>query len=141
MAWLVDTNVISEARKGSNCDPHVADWLARQAGELHYISAISMMEVKLGIELAQNRNPEFAAVLEAWYETKLKARFQGKVLQVDLEVAEVCARLHAVRTRSFRDSLIGATALLHDLRLVTRNVKDFQGMGVSLVNPWTASPQ
>ena len=95
-----------------------------------------MLFRSLGIQLAQRRNPDFAAVLDAWYETKLKPSFSGKVLPVEWEVAEICAQLHAARPRSFRDALIGATALVHGLAVATRNLKDFADMGLELANPW-----
>lgn len=134
--YLLDTNVVSEARKGSRCDTSVAAWYADHAEAVHYISAITMMEVKLGIHMAKRNNPDFAAVLDAWYEARLKPAFSGKVLSVDLAIAENCAQLHAVRKRSFRDALIGATALVHDLGVITRNVSDFEDMGVVVTNPW-----
>jgi len=92
--------------------------------------------LKLGIQLAQRKNPQFAAVLDAWYESRLKVAFAGRVLPINLEIAEICARLHATRPRSFRDALIGATALIHGLKVVTRNTSDFEGMGLDIVNPW-----
>lgn len=138
MACLLDTNVVSEARKAGKCDRNVANWMRREASSPQYISVISMMELKLGIQLAQRKSPQFAAVLEAWYESKLKAAFAGRVLPVDLRVAEICARLHASRPRPFRDALIGATALIHGLTVVTRNTTDFDEMGLAVVNPWHA---
>ncbi len=136
MAWLLDTNVVSEVRKAGKCDQHVAEWMRREERSQQYLSVISMMELKLGIQLAQRKNPQFAAVLDAWYESRLKAAFAGRVLPINLEIGEICARLHATRPRSFRDAFIGATALIHGLKVVTRNTADFEEMGLDIVNPW-----
>ena len=136
MSYLIDTNVVSELRKGKKCDSRVATWQARHTEENQLISVISMMELRLGISLAMRRNKEHAGALEAWYENRLKPAFSGRIVPVDLAVSENCAQLHAARTRPFRDALIGATALVHGLIMVTRNVNDFSKMGLKIVNPW-----
>ena len=138
MAFLLDTNVVSEARKGRKCDPNVAAWLESHNEASMFISSISMMEIRLGIHLAQNKNPDFAARLELWYESKVKPEFGGRIVPIDLAVAETCARLNAARPRPFRDGLIGSSALVHGLTMVTRNIADFSGMGLDPINPWHA---
>jgi predicted nucleic acid-binding protein len=82
---------------------------------------------------------KLAARLTQWYEGQVKPTFQDRIFCVDLQIAETCARLHAVRTRPYRDSLLAATALVHGLTLVTRNTADFAGMGLTLINPWNCN--
>lgn len=134
--WLLDTNVLSEARKGQRCDCRVASWLRKHAGDPQYTSVICLMEIRLGIELLKRRQPEGGQRLEEWYEKQLKPAFGKRLLSIDGVIAEGCARLHAMRPRSFRDALIGATAGHHGMVLVTRNEKDFVDMAVTVVNPW-----
>lgn len=100
------------------------------------MSVISLLELKLGIELEARKNTEFAARLALWYEKRVKTTFQDRILPVDLRIAETCAQLHATRTRPYRDSLLAATALVHGLTVVTRNTADFADAGLKLLNPW-----
>jgi predicted nucleic acid-binding protein len=134
--FLLDTNVLSEARKGKRCDERVARWLARHAEDPQYTSSICIMEIRYGIELLRRKQARSAEQLDDWFESKLKPVFNERILSVDMKVAEACGRLHAKRPRSFRDALIGATALCHQLAMVTRNSKDFADMDVTIINPW-----
>jgi len=136
---LLDTNVLSELRKASRCDPAVAAWQLDQGIERQFVSVISLLELKLGIELEARKNAEFAACLTLWYEGRVKTAFQGRILPVDLRIAETCARLQAVRTRPYRDSLLAATALVHGFTIVTRNTADFTDTDLTLINPWNRS--
>lgn len=133
---LLDTSVLSELRKAGRCDPAVAAWQRDQELERQFVSVISLLELKLGIELEARRNAEFAARLALWYEGRVKTAFQGRILAVDLQTAEACATLPAARTRPYRDSLLAATAMVHGFALVTRNTADFADTGLPLVNPW-----
>lgn len=133
---LLDANVLSELRKASRCHPAVAAWQQDQELEKQYVSVISLLELKLGIELEARKNPDFAVRLSAWYENRVKITFQDRTLPVDLRIAETCASLHAVRTRPYRDSLLAATAMIHGLTIVTRNIGDFSDAGLYVVNPW-----
>jgi len=133
---LLDTNVVSELRKGRKCDGAVRAWQTIQSVTDQYLSVITLLELTLGIELASRRQPEFASRLATWYEQQVKGTFRGRILVVDAAVAEACARLHAVRPRPYRDALIAATARVHRLTLATRNVADFSDTGVTVVNPW-----
>lgn len=134
--FLLDTNVISELRKASRCDARVSAWQRVQKPKACFLSAITLLEIRLGIELARKKDRKKAEYLEAWYEGRVKPAFVGRVIAVDEAVGEMCGRLHAGKPRSFRDGLILATAMVHRLTVVTRNVKDFAGGGVKVINPW-----
>ncbi len=134
--FLLDTNVVSELRKASRCDARVAAWQAAQDRDACFISVITLLEIRLGIELARASDRKKAHVLETWLEQRVKPGFGGRILPVDQAVAEACGRMHAQRPRSFRDGLILATAAVHQLTVVTRNVKDFADDGVQMINPW-----
>lgn len=134
--FLLDTNVVSELRRGAKCDARVAAWQAAQSPEACHLSVISLMEIRLGIELARRRDPKHGQILQTWYATKLRFAFSKRTLPVTPEIAEKCAELNAGRTRPFRDSLILATALIHNLVVVTRNTKDFIDSPAHVLNPW-----
>ena len=134
--FLLDSNVVSELRKAARCDARVAAWQAAQNPEVCFLSAITLLEIRLGIELARTRDRTKAMVLEAWFEERVKPGFAGRILVVDDKVSELCGLLHAERPRSFRDGLILATAAVHELTVVTRNVKDFADSAVQVINPW-----
>ena len=136
MAILLDTNVVSELRKKSRCHPSVAAWQDAIQGEQVYISAISMMEIKVGVIAARRKNPEFSTVLNEWYEMQVKPAFHKRVIPVDLAVSECCSVFLSQRTRPLADALIAATAHAHGLILATRNMADFSDTGIDLVNPW-----
>jgi predicted nucleic acid-binding protein len=134
--FLLDTDVVSQLRKASRCDPRVAAWQAAQERDACFISTITLLEIRFGIELARKKDRKKAAALEAWYVDRVKPGFAGRVLAVDDAVAERCGRLHAARPRSFRDGMILATASVHRFTVVTRNVKDFADGGVAVIDPW-----
>jgi len=136
MSFLIDTNVVSELRKKSRCDPSVAAWQDAIQGEEIYISAISMMEIKAGVIAARRKNPEFSDILNEWYEMQVKPTFHKRVISIDLAVSECCSVLLSQRTRPLADALIAATAHAHGLTLATRNVADFSDTGIDLINPW-----
>lgn len=100
-----------------------------------------MMEIRVGILSAMKKNPEFGILLQDWYDQKLKPEFSGRVLPVDLAVAEYCATLQSRRTLPYRDGLIAATAEVRSLTLATRNLSDFEGLGLRIVNPWEPASQ
>jgi predicted nucleic acid-binding protein len=134
--FLLDTNVVSELRRGAKCDAKVAAWQAAQFPAACHLSVISLMEIRLGIELARRRDPKHGELLQNWYDTKVRKAFSKRTLPVTSEIVEKCAELHAERTRPFRDSLILATALVHNLTVVTRNTKDFSESAARILNPW-----
>jgi len=136
VAFLFDTNLVSELRKKSRCDPNVAAWQLGVSHQEAFISVISMMEIRHGILMARRKNAAFAQFLEEWYEVKVKTAFDGYVLPIDLAISERCGTLMRVRGRSLADAFIAATAYVNDLTLAARNVADFADSGVKLVNPW-----
>jgi predicted nucleic acid-binding protein len=101
-----------------------------------FISAISILEIELGVLLIARKDAAQGAVLRAWIDRQILPRFDGRVLGVDTAVAQCCARLHVPDRRAERDALIAATAMVHGLTVVTRNVADFEPTGIALINPW-----
>jgi predicted nucleic acid-binding protein len=138
MRWLLDTNVISELRKGRRAHPAVLAWRRSVRTSEAFLSVVTLMEVALGIALKTHKDKPAGDTLRGWYEHKLKPSFAGRILPVDEAVAERCALLHAERSRPGSDALIAATALVHDLTLVTRNRRDFDSIEeLKLIDPWS----
>ncbi len=134
--YILDTNVVSELRKGRRVQRSVRMWAqAIPAGSL-YLSVISILELEIGILLIERRDRTQGEVLRTWMDRHVLPTFSGRILPIDTDVARRCATLHVPDRRSDRDALIAATALVHDLTIVSRNVSDFQGTGTRLVNPW-----
>jgi predicted nucleic acid-binding protein len=140
--FLLDTNVISELRKaaGGKADPNVIAWLSGQDAAACYISAVTLMELDLGILLMERRDPVQGARLRTWMEDYVLPEFSERTVPIDRAVALVCARLHVPDPRPERDAFIAASALVHGMTLATRNVVDFAPMGVPLLNPWDQRP-
>ncbi len=134
--YLLDTNVLSELRRRERCDPRVARWADAIAPSALFLSAITILEIELGALLLARRDEAAGAVLRTWIDQRVLPAFEGRILPVDTAVAQRCARLHVPDRKGERDALIAAGALVHHLRLVTRNLQDFQEMGVELLNPW-----
>ena len=134
--FLLDTNVISELRRPDKADRNVTAWANAVPAASFFISAISILEIERGVLLIARRDAAQSAVLRAWIDRQILARFEGRVLAVDTAVAQRCAPLHVPDPRAERDALIAATAMVHGLTVVTRNVADFEPMGVALINPW-----
>lgn len=135
MSWLIDTNVISELRKGERCNPFVAEWYgAIDAADL-YLSVLVLGEIRKAITLVLPREPKRAALLEAWLD-QVDAAFVGRVLPVDRDVADAWGRMAAQRPVSMVDGLLAATAMVHRLTLVTRNTRHVSGLGAKLLNPF-----
>ncbi|MDQ3690348.1 MAG: type II toxin-antitoxin system VapC family toxin [Chloroflexota bacterium] len=137
MTFLLDTNVVSELRKSDRVvDQSVRAWArAQRTGEL-WLSVISVMEIEVGVARLERRDPMRGKALRDWLERDVLGGFSGRILSVDLHVARRAAALHVPDPRPERDTLIAATALQHNLVVVTRNVADFSAAGVALVNPW-----
>ena len=134
--FLLDTNVISELRKADKANPHVVDWAKKITPSKMFVSVISIMELRMGILSLARKDTRQADVLSRWLDTLVLPTFSGRILSVDLAVANQCAALHVPDPRSDRDALIAATAIVHGFTVVTRNTKDFRETGVSLINPW-----
>jgi len=136
--FLLDTNVVSELRKvrTSKADPNVVAWTASVETIDLYVSAITIQELEIGVLLLERRDPGQGALLRAWLDHQVIPAFRERVLPVDTAVAQRSAKLHVPDPRPVRDGLIAGTALAHGLTVVTRNVRDFEGTGVALLNPW-----
>lgn len=135
--FLLDTNVVSELRKGkSKADPQVVAWSDSTPAATRYLSAISILELEIGVISMARRDGAQAAMLRSWLDERVLPAFAGRILPVDQTVAQYCARLHVPDPRPERDALIAATAIIHGMPLVTRNVRDFASLGVTLINPW-----
>ncbi len=135
MSFLIDTNIISEVRKGDRCDAAVAAWWAGVAEDDLWLSALVLGEIRKGVELARRRDPQKAAVLETWL-SDVVSGFGDRVLPVDASVAEEWGRMNAIRPVPVIDALLAATAKASDLTLVTRNEADVAGLGVEVLNPF-----
>ena len=137
MSFLLDTNAISEIRRGR--DPNVRAWAGAVAdGEL-YLSVLTLGEIRAGIDRLRGHDPTQADVFARWL-GELRTRFAERILPIDARVADQWGRVNAVASRGTVDSLIAATAHVHELTVVTRNTKDFTGCDVPLLNPWEHPP-
>jgi len=137
VTFLLDTNVISELRRRS-ADPGVVAWVdARPTSDL-FVSAMTLYELERGILGRERKDPVQGALLRAWFTGQVLPQFDGRVLAVDGDVARRAAALSVPDARPFSDGLIAATALVHAKTVVTRNVQDFVGAGVAVVDPWHA---
>jgi toxin FitB len=130
--YLVDTNVLSEARRGA---PAARDWLRSVDPETIYLSVITLGEIMKGIELRQRTDPRAAGSLRQWIE-QLRHGYADRILPVGDEVALEWGRLAAERPRAMADALIAATAIVHRKTIVTRNTADFEETRVPVINPW-----
>ncbi|HEY7925536.1 MAG TPA: type II toxin-antitoxin system VapC family toxin [Vicinamibacteria bacterium] len=136
--YLVDTNVVSELRKvrAGRADARVAAWADGVDATDLYLSVVSLQELEIGVLLAERRDATQGAVLRRWLDEHVLPAFAGRLLVVDAAVARRSARLHVPNPRPLRDGLIAATALVHGMTVVTRNVDDFAPTGVPTLDPW-----
>ncbi|MFI3222360.1 MAG: type II toxin-antitoxin system VapC family toxin [Methylococcaceae bacterium] len=142
MIFLLDTNVISELRKAKTgkINPNVKAWAESVLPNDLFLSVITLLELEMGIGLIERRDGTQAALLRSWLSQFVLPAFNGRILAVDTAVALCCGKLHVPDPRSDRDALIAATALVHKMTVVTRNVDDFKPTGVSILNPWEYNP-
>jgi toxin FitB len=137
--FVLDTNVVSELRKVrlGKADARVASWAESVDAADLYLSAITVQELEIGVLLAERRDPAQGAVFRIWLDSHVMPAFAGRILPIDIAVAQRSARLHIPDPRLVRDGLIAATALVHGMTVVTRNLVDFESSEVRLLNPWT----
>jgi len=138
--YLLDTNVVSELRKGTTRKAHrnFSAWAKSVSAPTLFLSAISILELEIGILLMERRDCSQGAILRTWMQDYVLPTFDGRILSVDTPVAQRCAALHAPTPCSERDAMIAATAIVHGMTVVTRNVSDFEPTGVAVINPWQA---
>jgi predicted nucleic acid-binding protein len=136
--FLLDTNVISELRKAGDgkANANVVAWLSGLDATTFYLSAVTLMEIELGVLRIERRDRTQGAKLRAWMDHHILPEFADRTLPVDKAVALRCAPLHVPDPRPERDAFIAATALVHGMTVVTHNLADFKPTGVPLLNPW-----
>ena len=137
--YLLDTNVISELRKAKAGTAHsgVISWASEVPAALMFVSVISIHEIEHGVLLAERSDPAKGAMLRAWLDNSVVPAFAERIVIVDLDIVKRAAGLHVPDPAPFRDALIGATAMVHGMVLVTRNVRDFERFpNLDLINPW-----
>lgn len=136
--YLLDTNVLSEMRKEENgrIDPAVAAWVRSIPRDHLFLSVMTIMEIELGIARLDRRDRGQATILRRWLHERVLPVFGTAILPLTLGIARRCGPLHVPDPRPERDAWIAATALEHDLIVVTRNVGDFTGTGATIIDPW-----
>ena len=137
MSYLLDTNIISELRKGDRADPAVATWWNGVDEDDLWLSPLVLGEIGKGVELVRQRDPGKAEALEAWL-ADVNSHFGNRVLPIDTAVAEQWGMMNAIRPVPVIDALLAATAKANGLILVTRDVADVAGLGVDVLNPFEA---
>lgn len=133
--YLLDTNVISELRKGKRCDPLLFSWMSKLAPSEAYLSVITIGEIRFGVEKLKRNDPATAVRLERWLEG-LARDYQERILPVLGNTAELWGKLRQIRTLPVADALIAASALENGCIIATRNTRDFEGLGIPLLNPF-----
>ncbi|WP_238945404.1 type II toxin-antitoxin system VapC family toxin [Allofranklinella schreckenbergeri] len=141
MMYLLDTNVISELRKAEKgrADAQVMQWFAHIQSQQAYVSVISLAEIQIGILLLARRDSQAATTLQDWLEARLLPEFANRILPLDSRAALLSAQFHIPDKSPLNDAYIAATAKAHGLTLVTRNVRDFEGLGIEVFNPFAAA--
>lgn len=139
--FILDTDVVSELRKvrSGKADPHVAKWADKVVATDLYLLAITILELEIGVLLAERRDAVQDAMLPAWLISHVLPAFAGRILPVDTVVAKRSAGLHLTNPRPIRDGLIAATALVHGMTVVTRKMAGFEPTGAKTFNPWADS--
>lgn len=136
--YLLDTNVVSELRKAATnrANAGVVRWASGVAAPELFLSVITLMELEMGILAMERKDTKQRIMLRQWFDRQVVPSFEGRVLPIDVRIATQCANLHIPNRKSERDAFIAATALVHGMTVVTRNVADFKGANVSVFNPW-----
>ncbi|KXF75293.1 twitching motility protein PilT [Paramesorhizobium deserti] len=135
---LLDTNVVSELRKvaSGKADPNVVVWNETVDPAETFISSVILHELEIGVRLVEHNDRAAGKVLRNWLENTVLTAFSGRILPLDEAAAVQAAQWHVPNPKPINDAFIAATAFTRRMTLVTRNIKDFEGMGVALVNPW-----
>lgn len=138
MMFILDTNVVSELRKVrlGKADVNVSRWAESVDASNLFVSAITVMELELGVLSVERKDTTQGAMLRLWLEQQVLPEFSSRTIPIDTAVAQRCAQLHVPDKRGERDALIAASALVHGMAVVTRNVADFKPTGVTIINPW-----
>jgi toxin FitB len=141
--YLLDTNIISESRKlgTDRIDPNAARWFAEVDAESSFISAMTVFELERGVAQMERRDAKHGAALRHWLDDQILTVYEHRTLPLTREVALICAGLHIPDPKSERDAWIAATAIHAGLTLVTRNIGDFDGVGVEVTNPFECEAQ
>ena len=136
--YLIDTNVISEIRKirFGSANKNVAKWADDVDVRELYLSVITVEELEIGVLLLERRDPKQGSVLRAWLDQQVLPAFEGRILEIDMAIVLRSAHLHVPNPKPLRDGLIAATALVHSMTVVTRNVDDFKMAGIKIFDPW-----
>jgi len=139
--YLLDTNVVSELRKAksSKIDINVEVWASQVPTSTLFLSVITILELELGVCLLERKDSMQGAMLRTWFDNHVLIAFSERILDINSAVALRCAKLHVPDPKSDRDALIAATALVHQMTVVTRNASDFEHTGVAIVNPWVTA--
>lgn len=135
MSYLLDTNVISELRKGERAEPSVSSWFDGLADQEIYLSVLTIGEIRRGVESVRRRDPDSAAALDSWL-SRLTEAHRDRILQVDRAIAEEWGRMDVPDPLPVVDGLLAATARIVGLTLATRNVADVESTDVELLNPF-----
>lgn len=138
--FLLDTNVVSELRKVSTgrAEPALRAWAEKLTPHQVYVSAVTVLELELGVQLAERTDPAQGQILRQWLDEGVLRAFDQRILPVDVPVARRAAGLHVPDPAAFADALIAATALQHRLTVVSRNLRDFERFdGLRVINPWS----
>lgn len=136
MPYLLDTNILSELRRGQRCDPKVVEWAQSTAGDRHCISVLALGEIRKGIENLRRKSPQQCPAFESWLLT-LQTEYEADILPITDRISDQCGHIMAQQTLPVIDGLLAATALTHGLTVATRNVADFKHSGVNLVDPFS----
>jgi predicted nucleic acid-binding protein len=136
--YLLDTNIISELRKAKSdkADKNVIRWAESVSAPNLFLSVITILELETGVLLSERKDSAQGAILRSWLTTHVLPSFSDRIIAIDVAIAQRCAKLHVPNPRSERDAIIAATALVHGMTVVTRNVEDFTPTGVEILNPW-----
>jgi toxin FitB len=134
--FILDTNVVSELRRLTKAHPNVAAWAKATPISKMFLSVVTILEIEKGTLLMERKDNRQGKQLRTWFDDQVIPRFNGRILSFDTTAAKQAARLHVPDPGSERDTMIAATALVHGMTVVTRNIADFAASGVSILNPW-----